>query len=118
MAQIMKITIPGNPISVNHYTANTRFGRKYLTKKAKEYQKVVLLSCEGIDKPFLGDVEVKVKYFFGDRRRRDLLNYDKVWADSLEGIAYIDDKQIVKAYLEKHYDKGAPRTEVEIYEIH
>ena len=113
----MKIIIPGNPISVNHYTANTKFGRKYLTKKAKEYQKVVKESSKHITEPFTGDVQVKVIYYFGDKRRRDLLNYDKVWADSFEGIVYLDDKQIIKATLEKKYDKENPRTEVEIWQI-
>ena len=36
MTQIMKITIPGNPVSVNNYLGTTKFGRKYLTKKAKD----------------------------------------------------------------------------------
>tara|TARA_Y100000310_G_scaffold297299_1_gene330181 strand:- start:956 stop:1303 length:348 start_codon:yes stop_codon:yes gene_type:complete len=113
----MKITIPGNPISVNHYTANTKFGRKYLTKKAKEYQKVVKESSAHITEKYLGEVIMSIKYHFGDKRRRDIDNYSKVILDCLEGVCYIDDKQVSKLSLEKHYDKENPRTEVEINEL-
>ena len=66
------------------------------------------------DKMLLGRVIVCIKLFFGDLRNRDIDNYNKILLDSLTGIVWKDDKQIVKMEIEKLYDKKNPRVEIEI----
>lgn len=65
---------------------------------------------------------VKVSYtlFFKDRQRRDYSNYSqKMIDDSLVRAGIIDDDNsevIVEESVRIRYDKGNPRTEVEIFE--
>jgi Holliday junction resolvase RusA-like endonuclease len=67
-------------------------------------------------KPFAGDVQVMVRMYFGTRRKADLDNFNKLWADALTGIVYQDDSQIADLHLVRDYDKRNPRIEIEIEE--
>lgn len=58
------------------------------------------------DVPFTDDVSLSLMVIFGDRRRRDLQNLFGSVCDSLNGIVYDDDSQIVELSGEKHYIKG------------
>ena len=49
-------------------------------------------------------------------KKPDLDNVAKIVLDSLNGIAYSDDSQIVKLNVEKHYSEN-PRVEVTLYEV-
>jgi len=112
---MIKLTIPGNPISVNHYLGNYTLGKRvvrFKTKKAKEYQEL----CKKIYKGKIQKSKLKMSIFlfFGDKRRRDVDNYSKVILDSLQGIAYDDDSQIYELFVKKEIDKNNPRVEVEL----
>ena len=107
----MEIIIPGNPVSVNNYLGTTKFGKKYLTKKAREYKQKVEQHCPKI-KLYIEPLVVSIKYYFGDKRVRDIDNFSKTIFDSFSGIIWKDDRQIEKLTLEKFYDKRNPRTEV------
>lgn len=61
-----------------------------------------------------GAVQVGVTLYFGTKRRADIDNHNKLWADSLTGIAYADDSQIQELNIRKAYDKKNPRIEIEI----
>lgn len=65
-------------------------------------------------KPFESDVKVSVRFYFGTKRRADLDNFNKLWADSLTGIVYQDDSQIADLHLARDYDKVRPRIEIEV----
>ena len=110
---MLKIIIQGNPVSVNNYLGITKFERKYLTKRAREYKKKVEEICPEMDL-LTSELTVSIKYYFGDKRVRDIDNFSKVIFDSFSGIVWKDDRQITKLILEKFYDKENPRTEVEI----
>lgn len=58
------------------------------------------------------DIHLKVKLFFGDKRIRDIDNYNKILLDACTGILWNDDKQIQSIFIEKSYDKGNPRIEL------
>ena len=64
-----------------------------------------------------GGIDLKVKLFFGDKRRRDIDNYNKLLLDSLTGIIWEDDKQIQIITIIKSYDKEDPRIDLEIEEF-
>ena len=49
-------------------------------------------------------------------KKPDLDNVAKIVLDSLNGIAYSDDSQIIKLVVEKHYSEN-PRVEVTLYEV-
>lgn len=53
-----------------------------------------------------GPVKLHLDVTFGDRRRRDLQNLFGSVCDSLNGVVYDDDHQIVKLSGSKVYKKG------------
>ena len=63
------------------------------------------------------DIELVIKLYFGDLRRRDIDNYHKLSLDSMSWLIYNDDVQIKRMVVEKYYDKQNPRIEVEFKEI-
>jgi len=44
---------------------------------------------------------VRIVLYFGDRRKRDIDNYNKIVLDSLSGIIYEDDSQIMHLSIVK-----------------
>ena len=111
----MKITLKGNPLSTNHIYRHNRYG-VYMTPKGKalkeSYQWDAKTQFKG--DPIYGPVELDIKLYFGDKRKRDIDNYNKILLDSMSGIVFDDDKQIQKIIIEKGFDKKKPRTEIEI----
>ena len=69
------------------------------------------------EKPLKGGLEVEVLLYFGDKRERDIDNYNKIWQDALEGVVFENDKQIEKMTIIKKYDAKNPRIEVFIKKI-
>jgi len=116
----IKLTVPGNPISVNHYLGNFVQGKRvvrFKTKKAKDYQKLIESLYEHKTLTKDKQLKVNIKLYFGDKRRRDIDNYNKTILDSMEGIVYEDDCQIKKLVVEKFVDKDNPRVEITIMEV-
>jgi Holliday junction resolvase RusA-like endonuclease len=64
-----------------------------------------------------GPIEIDVKLYFGTKRRCDIDNFNKILFDSLTGVVWEDDSQVMRSTTEKHYDKGNPRIEIDIKEI-
>ncbi len=60
------------------------------------------------------DVSITIELFFGDKRKRDRDNYHKLSMDSLEDTVLVNDVQIQRAEVTKHYDKETPRIELYI----
>lgn len=59
-------------------------------------------------------VKIAVTLFFGDKRIRDIDNYNKLVLDALSVIVWEDDKQVVEMLIRKDYDKENPRIEIYI----
>lgn len=64
--------------------------------------------------PTKDDLVVVVTLYFGDKRKRDIDNFNKLWMDALEGVVYEDDSQIRQLTISKDYDKENPRIEIYI----
>ena|SRR3990167_1694577 len=113
MKKEIKIILLGNPISNNHIY-KTHGHIVYLSKEGKDlkeqYQWQAKAQYKG--EPLLGRLKVSVDLYFGDKRKRDIDNFGKLWQDSFNGIVWLDDSQIEKITIEKHYDKNSPRVEI------
>ena len=137
MQQIIKFTILGKPQG----KARPRFRKignyvsTYNTKQTVEYEKLVKLSAieqckDDLDKEYSDNVKVTIKAYFKPNKsiskkkynsligkkflnKPDVDNIAKIICDSLNGIAYKDDKQISTLKVEKYYD-DEERIEVEI----
>jgi len=92
-----------HPISVNRAYRNFR-GMTVKSKEAHEYQSTIkaIAYSEGYREPLEGPIHVEMsyhprrpkKYAGGPVRSLDLDNVLKVAVDSLNGVAWQDDKQI------------------------
>ena len=89
------------PPSANRYWRAFR-GRTVVSADAKAYKH---------------DVWLVGQHAYRARKAGDLDNMQKVLLDSLTGIAYNDDAQIVELHSWRHDDKGNPRVEVEIRQV-
>lgn len=116
---MIKITLKGNPKSTNNiYRAvcRGRFPSLYLSKEGKglkeDYQWQIKQQYK--DKPLKEELSIVIRTYHGTKRKSDWDNFHKLSMDSLTGIVYEDDSQIVKATVEKFYDKDNPRIEIEL----
>ena len=103
------------PPSVNHYwrrvgarTLISRGGRAFRTSVCS------ILADYGVE-PLDGPLEIDIRVYPPDRRRRDIDNVQKALLDALEhGGAYEDDSQIVRLTIEKGEPIGGGKTIVQI----
>lgn len=92
------------------------FGSLYMVKDAQDlklsYQWQAKSQYKG--KPLEGNLEIWVNIFFGTKRRADIDNFSKLLFDSLTGICWNDDSQIILAHFGKQHCKDNPRIELSI----
>lgn len=115
----MEITLLGNPLSTQHIykiTCRGGFGRMYMNKLGMDRKKDYQWQCKSQWKgdPVFYPLDIEVKIYFGDKRKRDIDNYGKLLWDSMKGIVYGDDNQIRKVSTELFYSKEKPRIELKI----
>lgn len=117
------IIIKGRPVSVNHSYKTLSRGRGakniYLDPVVRDYMESARWQAkiQWKDGVLDNDLEVTVKYYFGDNRRRDHLNYCKHLLDSLQQIVYKDDRQIKISHHYTFIDEIEPRVEILISDM-
>lgn len=106
------------------------------TVNAEAFIRGLALEAMGGHKPLEGGVELSIRIFrtipksFGKKKkaqamagllfpttRPDMTNQIKLIEDALNGIAYIDDAQVVFLEAKKFYTNEQERTEAEVREI-
>ena len=110
------------PPSANHYWRDRAYQprngkaivQRYRTKAARQFVEDVQALVRGagylpIQRPHA--VVVRIKWY-REARRGDLDNRLKVLLDSLQGVLYENDAQIVGIHAERFEDKADPRVEV------
>lgn len=131
---VVKFTVPGNPVGKAR-PRMTRSGHAYTPDKTVSYENMVKMCF--IEKytdwvPVSGEAILRLNAYYpipksASRKKKidmvigeirptkkpDLDNVMKAIADALNGIAYVDDSQIVTAEVRKYYD-DTPRVEVVI----
>jgi len=111
----VKLILPYPP-SANSLTAVVQ-GRRVKTREHRRYATVVssIASREGVSL-LEGEVVLRVDVY-RPRRQGDLDNTLKAVQDSLKGIAWRDDKQVVEIVARRFEDKDNPRIEIEVEEV-
>lgn len=133
-------TIPGEPVAKGRARAFVRNGRvaHHTPDKTARYENLVKLAAAdafGERKPLDGPVALYVEAYLGvgaswSRKRReaalaglerptkrpDVDNIVKAIKDGLNGVAWIDDSQVVRLVAAKHWS-DLPRVEVRIKEV-
>lgn len=125
-AQVLTVTVLGDPISKSNAT-QVRWSRKlkrcevFIPDKFMEYEQTIAEAARAYmlsanKTPFLvGPVAIRITYFLGTNRKKDLLNLPKTTCDALNDIFYKDDCQIVEATCVKRYDKANPRVVIDVF---
>ncbi|WP_045905966.1 RusA family crossover junction endodeoxyribonuclease [Clostridium botulinum] len=133
----MKIIIPGEPKGKARPRMSTKTGIAYTPKKTIEYENWVK-ECYILTKDrkrLEGPVRADMKVFYSipkstsKKKREEMIkgnlrptkkpdadNIVKIILDSLNTIAYDDDKQIVDCWIEKWYGEE-PRVELVLEEV-
>lgn len=117
----MKLVIPGRPVPAVRMTQRS----KYKSKQAQrylDYKQAVGWQAKAVmrgQKPIEDDVSVTaIAYLNPAERDLDVDNLAKSYLDGLNGIAWIDDKQVMKLTIEKRWvGKDEQRSEIEIREV-
>ena len=116
----MIIQLPIPTLLNKLYQPICRKGRPSIikSKSAKEYEKIVKALClkQGV-KLIDGKVSVHIDILIKDRRDYDLDAPIKVIFDTLEGIAYSNDKHILELIVRKHLDAEKDGLVIEIKKI-
>lgn len=111
----IKLTLPPPP-SANRYW-RIFHNRAVLSEEARAYREIVARAYSeryGDLTPWpVGPVSVTL-HWFRARRSGDLDNRIKVLLDALQGLAYLDDKQVVELHAYRHDDKANPHAEVTV----
>lgn len=131
---VVQFIVPGGPVGKAR-PRMTRSGHAYTPEKTVSYENLVKMRF--IEKypdwvPVAGEAKIKLIAYYpipksASKRKRiemdigtirptkkpDVDNIMKAIADALNGIAYVDDSQIVTAEVRKYYS-ATPRVEVEI----
>jgi len=98
---------------VNRVGDRLRLTRRY--RAAKEAARALVASQTRREPVLIGPVEVRLRFWVPDQRRRDPDNLLKLIHDSLSGIVYHDDYQIRRQVWEvAGVDRVDPRVEIEV----
>jgi Holliday junction resolvase RusA-like endonuclease len=132
--------VPGEPVpQLRARTVRNKWSGKIMsfspdkcTAHAEKIRLYALRAIESIPdfKPFDGPLEAEMWFFRSkpkSARKRDVLpltrpdvdNYSRLTTDSLKGLVWTDDSQLVDVTLHKRYAEpgSEPRTEIRIFQL-
>ena len=127
----VKVIIPGEPKAKARPRMSTKTGRAYTPQDTVNYENWVKLCYQDQGKEYLeGELVATINAYYGipkstskkkttlmlndeikPTKKPDLDNIVKAILDSLNGLAYKDDSQVVKVISEKFYSEQ-PRVEL------
>jgi crossover junction endodeoxyribonuclease RusA len=113
----MKITLEGTPPSTSQiykYCMRGNFISGYMTaqgkQKKEEYAWEMKIQYKG--KLLEEEFNLEIDFYFPDKRRRDIDNFNKLIFDAGTEIIWKDDSLIKELKLRKFIDKTNPRVEI------
>ena len=114
-----EVTLPYPP-SVNRIWRNIMVkgrSRTVLSKRGRKFREDAIICAKSVGlRPILSAIEVTLR-IYRPRKSGDLDNAAKAVLDSLKGIAFIDDAQVIELHMFRHDDKANPRVEVMIHAV-
>lgn len=110
----LNFTLPMPPSSNRYWRTVASNGRAmtFVSEEAKRYKRQVARLI-GLPALIQSSIAVTLRVF-RPQRSGDLDNKLKVLFDSLQGVVYADDSQIVEIHAYRFEDKTNPRVEVEV----
>lgn len=117
---LARFTVDGEPASKSR-ARFTKSGHAYTPAKTKEAEAKVAWSYKAAGGRMDDDPETSFGvfciFFNGTRQRRDVDNMIKLILDGLNGVAWVDDAQVLEVAARKDYvPRDEARTEVVVYQ--
>ena len=111
----LHIVVPGNPVPKSR-PRFTRSGRTYSVKSQVVHEDTIGWSLRAVlgHRRFEGPVHIHCLFVRKNRHAVDLDNLLKLVFDAANGVAWEDDRQVVKAIAGIEVDRDNPRTEITI----
>lgn len=98
----VEFPVPGRPVPWQR-RESAGGGRSWTPQRTREYEeRVGLLGRAAGLTPRSGPVAVEIDVYVSDGRVGDVDNYAKAVLDGLTGVAYEDDRQVVRLVVERH----------------
>ena len=120
----MKITIPLQPVTKKNSQRIVIIGGRpkiIPSKKYADYQKACALFMPKLKEPINYGVNVKMLFYNGTKRRRDLVNDEESCLDVLVHYGILEDDNYTIVWSmdgsRELYSKEKPRTEIEITKV-
>lgn len=113
----LKISLPLKAISLNQAYPTGKNNRRFLSSEGKVFKEEIYYRTLNKCKWKLSKEDkfcVMIDFWFKDKRVRDVDNYFKMVLDSLTGIVWVDDSQILILNGAKHQDFLSNRIDIEI----
>jgi len=115
--QVLSQIIFGEPASKANSRRVVRFGgmsRLIKSQKALNYSDVFRQQCKPLAVLMTGDLRITMHIYYASRRP-DL--DESLILDLLQGLVYVNDRQVKERHTYWHLDPDAPRTEMIIEKI-
>ncbi len=115
---MISLTLRPAPLSTNHIYKVAQ-NRVYMTaegrslKEAYQWQAKSQWKRSCIQK----SVALTLFVYYGDKRKHDIDNGNKLLLDALTGIVYKDDGQITMLHVFKRFDVDDPRVDIDVQEL-
>jgi len=110
----LSFIVPINPIPKQSYRHGRGGGHQPKGIKDAEFLTGLAANKAMEGEPAEECILLEVTFYRKDHVRCDIDNLVKLFNDSLNGIVWKDDSQIVELRARKSYDKENPRTEVTV----
>jgi Holliday junction resolvase RusA-like endonuclease len=109
--------ILGEPASKANSRRLVYFGKRpafIKSNKARSYTESFRSQCPNLDIPISGDVIVTINIWYASRRP-DL--DESIILDAMQGLIYVNDRQVKVKHIYWHLDKDNPRSQICVQEI-
>lgn len=96
----------------------TRSGHTFLPKRTRDYEnRVRCIAQSTFSEPLKGPVVLHIFFLCHNNMRRDVDNLAKSIMDGINGVAFLDDSQIVDLRVQKFVSKEAPCAIVGVFPV-
>lgn len=114
---VYKIVLPFPPSLNMMYPQNMKTGKRFLSKRGKEFKEAAKKVLEKSPTRILqGKVWLTIR-IYRPRKSGDGDNYIKPSQDALKGFFFNDDEQVCRWHVDRLDDKYNPRVEIDIREL-
>jgi len=87
----------------------------YLRANAKKFKKDISNALPPFPPKIFGPVKLKIRFYFKDKRKRDVDNYLKVFIDSVKNKLFEDDNEVEKIVVSKRSDCDCDKIKLIVY---